>query len=57
VEGGEPWKLEKVNVKEVVRERINKFENLLKDDKSVSPKTKQELLEKLRKLAGIEKIS
>jgi hypothetical protein len=35
-ESGEPWKLEKAEIKLVVREKIKKFETLLKDKKSVS---------------------
>lgn len=54
VESKEPWKLEKADVNLIAREKINKFESLLKDDKSVSPKVKEELLKNLRKMGGIK---
>ena len=53
VESEKPWKLEKADIKEVARKRINKLENLLKNDKNTSPKTKQKPLENLRKMSGI----
>ncbi|KLL02320.1 MAG: hypothetical protein MRERC_2c043 [Mycoplasmataceae bacterium RC_NB112A] len=54
VENKVPWKLEKSNIKSVVEERINKLETMLKNDKTVSAKVKQELLENLRKMGGIK---
>ena len=50
----EPWKLEKVDISSIVRERINKLETMFNEDKSISPKIKQECLESLRKLVELK---